>query len=633
MLKNILQFSAAIAALCPSHALYAQDNADDAEFRGDIIVTATGSESYSHESGQAVTVLDKKDIEQSQQASISDLLRQVPGVAVARSGGVGSQTSVFIRGGESSQTLVLVDGVKINDPSTPNNSFDFGALMTGNLNRVEILRGPNSVIWGSQAIGGVINVQTAPTSEAFEVQAMAEYGSLNSGQARANISGTTGRISGSIGASYYRTDGVSALRTGTERDGYKNFAANGKLGLELTDNIGIDLRGYYNKGRVEFDDPFGATADTYPENENEQFVGYIGLNANLFDGAVKNIFSYTRTDLTRIGTEPNVPFSFNVNILKGAIDRFAYRGSASPHDKIDLNFGVEHESSTASTFFPAGGGAAPNQAETQVTSGYAQAVLRPFTGLTLTGGVRYDDTSDYGDVTTFGANAAYSPNGGNTIFRATYAEGFRAPTLTEALLPFGNAALRPETAKSYDVGVEQNFLGRHATIAATLFKRDSKDAIIYSFVTFQSENVARVRATGAEITLALRPSDRFTINAQYSYVNAQDRTPGVSFGAQLPRRPKHSVNFSADWQTPLGLDIGGDIYVAGDSFNSLPNIYAPTAPRLDGYILAGIRASYPVTDNVEIFGRVDNLFDSDYEVVRRYNVLGRNIFAGVRLKY
>jgi vitamin B12 transporter len=633
-MKN-LKYAVAAIALLPSVA-WAQDTGEHDIVIADslmtpekeIVVTANGNRTQRKETGQAISVIDAETLQASQTASISDILRTVPSIAIARNGGVGSQTSIFIRGGESSQTLVLIDGVRINDPSSPNAAFDFGALLTGNIDRVEVLRGPNSVIWGSQAIGGVVSVRTAEPTEQFLVNALAEYGSNNTAQARANIAGTSGMFSGSVGAGYYRTDGISALSAGTEKDGYRNFAANGKLKVSFSDAFTLDLRGYYNKGRVEFDDPFGASVDTFPVTDNAQFIGYVGMNSSLFDDRLKSRLSYSRTDISRIGTEPNVPFSFNVNRLKGAIDRFEYHGTFDAVEAATLNFGVEHERSFASTFFPAGGGTTPDSARNTVTSGFGQLTLRPFTGLTLTGGVRYDDYSIYGGQTTFGANFAYTPNDGNTVIRGTYAQGFRAPTLTEALLPFGNTALKPETAKSYDVGVEHSFLDGRATVSATYFRRNSNDTITFSFVSFQSENIARTRAEGIELGLSLRPSSTMTIGAHYSLVDATSRSPDTSFGKQLARRPKDSASFVIDWKSPWGLALGSTLTLTGDSFNNLANTV-----RLDGFALASLRASYPVTERFELYGRVENLFDAKYETVRGYGTLGRNAYIGVRAKF
>lgn len=609
----------------------------DAEIRrlpsdeDDIIVTASGFRQPIDESGNAITVITRDDLETKQIAILSDILREVPSISIASNGGVGQVSSAFIRGGNSSQTLVLIDGVRLNDPSSPNGAFNFGNLLTGNIGRVEILRGPNSVIWGSQAIGGVINLTTATPTSGFEGQLSAEYGSLDAVNVTGNIAGTSGIISGSIGGGYYRSDGISSLEAGTERDGYENFSANGKLEIALADNISIDLRGYYNRGTVEFDDPFAFAPifDTFPTARTEQFVGYVGVNADFLDERFRNRIAYTRTDIDRFGEEPGA-LTFNDNRLRGSIDRFEYHGSLDvAGDIATLVFGLEHERTQASTFFPAGGATAPSIANSNVTSGFGQIILRPASGLTLTGGVRYDDYSLFGGQTTFGGNAAYTPNDGQTVLRATYAEGFRAPTLTEsATVFFGNPALTPETNRNFDVGIEHSLLNRAITARATYFNRRSNDQITFSFATFLSENIERVRAEGLELELEIRPTDNFTVKGFYALVDTENRSVGPQFGNRLARRPLDSASISADWSSDTGLSVGGTINLVGDSFDDNGNF-----TRLDGFILGSVRAAYRLSDNFEAFGRIENLFDSNYQTAARFGTQGRAGYVGVRTNF
>lgn len=617
---TILKYAAAALALWPACASAADDDT--------IIVTANGIAQPRSEVGQAISVIDLKTLETRQTAVITDILRTLPSVTIARNGGVGAQSSVFIRGGDSSQTLVLIDGVRINDPSSPNAAFDFGALLTGNISRVEVLRGPNSVIWGSQAIGGVVNIQTREPTESFAVSARAEYGYQDTTNVQANVSGTSGILSGSIGGGLYRTSGISALMGGSERDGYRNATANGKLKIALGDNISLDFRGYYNRGEVQFDSTFPLSPNALPESDNEQFLGYVGLNARLLDGRLTNRLSYSRTDISRKGSDPVRPINFNVNDIKAVLDRFEYHGAFDVVDAAKLVFGLEYERSFASTFFPASGpGTVPDRARTDVVSGFGQLILKPVRGLTLTGGIRYDDYSDYGGQTTFGANLAYTPNNGKTLIRGTYAEGFRAPTLTEALLPFGNVALKPETAKSYDIGIEQSLLDGKILVSATYFRRNSRNLITFSFATFQSENIAKARGEGAEFGLVLRPTPSLNVAANFSFVEATSRSADT-FGNRLARRPQENVSLSADWQTPFGLSIGTTVTLTGDAFDNLAN-----TRRLDGYALVALRAAYEVNEQIELFSRVENLGDENYETAAGFNSLGRTAYIGARVKF
>ena len=214
-----------------------------------------------------------------------------------------------------------------------------------------------------------------------------------------------------------------------------------------------------------------------------------------------------------------------------------------------------------------------------------------------------------------------------TTLRASYAEGFKAPTLYQRFASFyGNINLRPETARNYDIGVQQA-LGGRARATVTYFNRHTKDQIGSNPVTFAYINIARTRADGVEAEIALNPVDALNFTANYSYINSEDRTPGANFGRDLVRRPRQTVSTSIDYRFPFGLSAGATISHVGDSFDNAAN-----TARLDGYILAGLRASIGIDERFELYGRIDNLFDEQYQVVRGYGTYGRAAYGGVRVK-
>ena len=613
----IFRYAAAALAVLPT-PVFAQA-ADD-----DIVVTASGFEQPRSEAGQAIEIVGRARLDQLQSATIAQVLQTVPGVSVATRGGLGGQTSAFIRGGSSAQTLVLIDGVRINDLTSPNGAFDFGALMTGNIGRVEILRGPNSVIWGSQAIGGVVNIQSIAPVDGFEGRLGAEFGGYDTKRLNANIAGTKGVFEGSVGGAFVKSAGISALAGGTERDGYANATGNARLKVNISDSFTLDFRSYYNRAKVEYDSEFGVGANGLPVSRNRQFVGYVGAQFDMLDGRFHNRIAYTRTDLRRIGTDPIV-FSFNNFNVRGAIDRMEYHTAFDLNEALTLVAGLEYERTFASTSFE---GAAPDIARNDVVSGFGQIIVRPVNGLTLTAGVRHDAYSDYGGQTTLGGNLAFTPNEGRTMFRATYAEGFRAPTLTEGQPPYGNLQLKPETARNFDFGVEQQFLEGKAQLFATYFNRRSNDLIAFSSVSFQSENINKVTAKGLEIGLDLNPSSQLDIRASYTLVDAINRTAGDTFGNRQALRPQNSFSLTADWQTAFGLSLGSSLLVIGDSFDDAANNV-----RLNGYAIWGLRASMPLSDALEVYARVENMLDAQYTVVSGYNSFGRHATIGVRAKF
>jgi len=589
----------------------------------EIVVLASGFSQPASQTGQAISVLGAARLAELQSPTIADALRTLPSLSVIQRGPVGAQTSVFVRGGNSSQTLVLIDGVRVNDPSSPNAAFDFGGLVTGNIARIEVLRGPNSIIWGSQAIGGIVNIETERPAGGLAVSAGAEGGSYETFSGHANLSGRSGAIGYSLGGTLYRTDGFSMLPGSAETDGSRQSLLNGRLTVELAANLRLDLRANYASSRNDYDSAFSGGADSLAVARNRQWFAYAGLDLDLADGRWRNRLAWTRADIDRVGTDP-VVFSFNNYVATGLTDRFEYRGAYDLSDAVAVVAGLEHERVRTSTSFE---GFPADLARNTVTGAYAQLILRPLAGLTLTGGARHDAYSDYGGHTTFGANAAWTPNGGRTLVRATYAEGFRAPTLTEGQPPYGNTALKPETARNVDLGVEQAVLGDAVRASATWFRRRSTNLIVYSFATSQSENVGRADAEGFELGLTLRPTARLHLEAGYAFVDAFNRSQPYE-GKRLQLRPQQTATLSVDWQTPVGLKLGASLQMVGDSFDDAANTV-----RLDGYALAALRASVPLGDRFELYGRIENLTDATYQVVSGYATPGRSAYLGARARF
>jgi len=645
MLPVFLLLSAA-AATTPVAAPPADPvRADDT----DIVVTASGIAQPASQAGQAITVLTRDRIEREQTPVVSDLLALTPGVTVTRNGGPGSLTGVRIRGAESDQTLVLVDGIRVGDPSSTGGGFDFGSLLAGNVSRIEVLRGPNSVIWGSQALGGVVNVTTLDPVEGNYLRASGEYGWRDTAQVTGEAGALVGPARLSAGASWYTTDGISAFseaRGGRERDGFDQLSAHAKLLVALGPDASIDLRGWYNRGNVGIDGfppPNYSFADTPEYSRSRQLFGYAGVNVALFDGMLKNRIAYVRGDTDRQNRDPSATPSTTF-YSQGGLERFEYQGTLTPVRQATIVFGAETERSTILTASPSSFDPRPVALDDAVrlTSFYAQAILTPLEGVTLTGGVRHDHHSLFGDKTTFGANAAWAVRSGTTL-RATYAEGFKAPTLYQLASDYGNRRLVPETAKSYDVGIEQA-IADQVRASVTWFHRDTRNQIDFAFcaaalVTQPAsicyrrpfgvyDNIARARAEGVEAGLELRPTERFTVAGQYSNVSTRNESIGsANLGKRLARRPVQTVSVSADWTTPVGLAIGGTVLHVGDSFNDAAN-----STRLDGYVLASLRAALPIAGRFSIYGRIENLFDERYETVATYGTPGRAAYAGVRVR-
>jgi len=621
MLKYGLSTIALLAAT-PAFAQHAPQ-ADD------IVVTAAGIEQPRDEVGQAITVIDAATIRTRQAVDVVDLLATTPGVRFNRNGSTGGVTGVSLRGAETTQTLVLIDGVKVNDPSGIGDGYDFGNLLVGNISRIEVLRGSNSVVYGSQAIGGVVNVMTATPTQGYAANASADYGYANTLNAKADVSGGSGIATGGLGLAYYNTDGISSAAKSfgaTERDGYKNITANGKLKLAFSDALSLDLRGYYIHADLDYDSFFGKPADSSDVSKTDQYVGYAGLNLSLLDGrltsrAAVTWFRQTRDYYFVRGTDPDYGY-------KGTNLRFEYEGVYSPVDMAKLIVGYEHERPDYDFF----GFGSTASARANIDSVYGLAIVKPVTGLAVTGGVRHDDHSQFGGATTFGANANYSPNGGATNIRLSYGEGFKAPSLYQLYdKSSGNMALRPERSRSYDVGFDQSLDDGRAMLSVTAFRRDTRNQINYdtSLPPFgRYNNIDRTRAKGVEASVTLKPVDALTVVGSYSYVDARDRSGGVNDGNRLPRRAANAVSVSSDYVWSFGLSTGATLTMVGESYDNAAN-----TRKLAGYALVGLRASLPVGEHLEVYGRIDNLFDEGYMTAYGYGTYGRSAYGGVRVRF
>jgi vitamin B12 transporter len=624
------------ALLLSAATLPAVAHAQDAET---IIVSANRTQQSTSEVAQSVTVITLDDIATRQSAGVADLLRSVPGITVTSNGGLGTATSVNIRGAESDQTVALFDGVKLNDPSTPGGGFNFGNLLTGNIERIEVVRGSQSVLWGSQAIGGVVNIVTRAPTEKLALNLASEYGWRDTARVVGNISGKFGPVSANVGAGYLRTDGFSTFnetRGGTERDGYRNIGANAKFNIALSDAVSVDLRGWYSDGKVGIDGfppPTYSFGDTPEFARTKELIGYAGLNAALFDGRFRNRIAYTLTDTRRRNVDLTGGTEFETFNAKGRNERFEYQGNFDITDAASATFGAETEKASFRTSSYGGPFAI---ASARINSFYGQLSAKPVAGLTLSAGLRHDDHDTFGGKTTFSTSALFTPNEGNTVLRASYGEGFKTPSLYQLFSDYGNKALKPESARSWDAGITQKLLDGKIELGATWFHRDTRNLINFIGCTLPLtgictnrpngtyDNVAKSRAQGFEFTLALKPVDALRVQANYGYVDAINAVTGLD----LTRRPRHRVNMSIDYDWSFGLKAGATITHVGPSFDNASN-----TRKLDGYVLVDLRAAFPVTHNIELYGRIENLFNEQYETSFRYGTPRRAAYAGVRLAF
>lgn len=603
----------------------------DAEEAADtsIVVVASGLSQHIDETGQAVSVVGPDEIDSIQGPDLARVFERLPGVTFSRNGGLGNFTGLRIRGANAEQVLVMIDGIRVADVAAPGGGYDFGNLAVGGIGKVELLRGSNSVIWGSEAIGGVVAVTSRQVDG---IEASAEYGARDTfdGQVNAGLSGDTYGIT--LNGGYTRTDGVSAAAVGTEADAFRQWRAGGRGHIELAEGLTASLVGRYTKSRVELDGfppPSFTFADIEEFQKTREASGRAGLE---YSSETFNLdVGFAHYDIRRRNYIPSD--AEPIFGSKGRQQRAEIKGSWQPVGALRVIFGADHEWSRYST-----GPATRRTAK--LASGHA---LLGWYGerVNLSAGIRIDDHSRFGSEWTFGANGSVEIADDWRI-RASYGEGFKVPTLFQLYSDFGNTALMPERSRSYDIGIEKGDRNGRLHFALTAFRRDTRSLIDFVSCFSVSDllcddgrfgfyaNVGKARAEGVELEMGAQLSERLRAQAVYTYVKAVNRTEGdPNRGNDLARRPRHAVTVALDWRTPLhDLTLGGDIRMVSKSFDDVAN-----AVQIDSHVLVTLRASLPVSERIELFGRVENLTDADYVTVAGYGTSGRSAYIGARARF
>jgi len=616
---------------------------------GEIVVVANRSATLLETVGVSTTVLTLPQIRADQALVVSDILAREPGVSFARNGGVGETTSFFIRGAESDQTLVMIDGVRLDDPSAPGGGFDFGNLLVGDISRIEVLRGPQSTLYGSQAIGGVVNIVTAVPARPLEGDAQVEGGTYDTLYGKAAIGGKDGAWTWQMAANYYATVGVSAFDQrlgGVEPDGYHNVGVTTRLGYEIAPDISLDLRGIYLQARSKFDGfdtpPTYAFGDDNEWGATRESIAYAGLNFGLWGERLKNRVAAQYTLTQRDDYDPDIPPLTKTFDGRGTNARFEYQGTYAIAEGWTGVFGAESTRESITTSSPAYDlpGTPPIKAYDTLNSGYGQLQAEPIHGLNLTTGIRYDEHSTFGGHAVGQASAAWTPNAGRTILRASWGQGFKAPSVYELYSAYGYTGLKPEQANGWDAGVEQRVWGGRADLQLTYFNRTTTDLIEFadcvSIATPQCangrfgyyDNVAKAEAQGVELTGSIRPIHGLDLNANYTYLDDRNRSPGADFNNVLARRPANTANLAATYVWPVKLSTTVAVRYAGKSYDDADNTLL-----LKSYTLVDLRASYPLGHGLEAYGRIENLFNKAYETAYQYGSLRRGYYGGLRVRF
>ena len=614
-----------------------------------IVVTGHLTPAAIPQVSSSFSVVERSDFERRQSVFAAEVLQDLPGLAVSRSGTFGSQTEIRLRGAEANQVMVMIDGIRANDLAN-DDAFDFSNLTSYDIERIEVLRGPQSALYGSDAMAGVINVITRRADKPFSADAFFEGGSFSTINFGGRVGAARESSNVSLGMSYLDTDGTNISREGSEKDGYENLTATFNAAIQPTDNLNFDFLARYTDAMNEFDDGCCAPMDedrrtdsqrTYLQVKgglatfddhwaHELRLNRVGTdNTNIYDGALK-----TATEGERFGAYYQMSFGLDGKPI-----------DSTDHD-LTLALDYRHEDWQQRGPLESWGGD-PNRDESLDNTGYvAEYRAQPVSDWALSLAVRYDDNSDFKNVATYRATTSYLFETIDTRIRGTAGTGQKNPTFVDRFGYYtgassgfiGNPDLQPEESKGWDVGVDQGFLDRRVQINATYFRERLENEINTVFVAGGSTAINTDGTSdrrGVELGLQAGFTESFDASASYTYTDADQ--PGAAGGTEREiRRPRHMAALNLNYgflrqraNMNLNLSYTGE----QTDLRFLPAAPWSESVSLDAYTLVGLTASYRLTRAVTVTARVENLLDENYENVYGFATPGRGGYLGVRMGF
>jgi len=613
--KSIHYISMGLAAMLMSPSLQAQSTPESNQTLPTLIVTADRVANDAAQISADTTVISRQEIERSQKSIVADLLRQQAGIHVAATGGPGKATSVFIRGGNSGHTLVLIDGVRVGSATL--GSFDWGNLSTADIERIEIVRGPQSSLYGADAMGGVIQIFTRKGTTGNRITGHVEAGSYSTASASSSVSGgTENGVTYALSANTLRTDSVSAAAKGSETDPYRQTTVSGRLALPVGEGE-MELLARNVDGTTSLDG-FGPSDLANFTSDTRQSVMSARISYPLTD-YLESTLQLSRSLDEVIGHDP--AGGFNNSDFRTRINQITWQNHLDL-DAVSLLVGLDMHQDKGNS-----GSAGFARSLTQ-KAGFASAAWHT-DWLDLNGSVRYDSNTASSNKTTYKAGLAVHPLGGVKI-TANYGTGFKAPSINDLFFPAsafsgGNPNLRPETSRSWDVGLHYQYQGadnNHAAFDAVWFDQRFRDLIVWqgpppSFF-FSPVNIGRAHTRGLELSGSVHVGFAY-LQGMYTFLNARDSDTN----ALLPRRARDKGSVTAGIQL-VGVNAEISWMAVGPRFSSTGN-----RKPMKGYRKTDVRVSYAINKQWKLTGRVDNLNNKTYEEVSGYGVLGRAWYGGI----
>jgi len=615
---------------------------------GEIVVTPNRAPTELSASGSSVEIIDQERIEAQSRPLLTDYLSELPGIYVATQGGMGKETSLSIRGADKKYVKALFNGIDISDPTATQIQPSYEHLLIGGISHIEVLKGSQSTLYGADAVAGVIDVSTLRNDPiGLTHRVMVEGGSHETGRASYGLSNVTetGRMSFDLSGLY--TGGISAAlvngdplidsgQSSLEDDFYRNFTASFAGEQELGENVTIFGSGLLINSKGAFDDSgLPPTDNEFNEGHYRQIAGRAGVSFDLMEGRFRNTISGQLSEVDRDISSVSVfggfasPFEGQYNGRRGKID---YQGAFDLNERLTLQFGADYERRQAHITNNFG---TDTRDDDWIAGFWGQVTAELIENLTVTAGLRHDDHSRFGGYTTYRGTVAYLLPSTGTKLRSSIGTGFRAPSLYEnnyisfdPTVPLPD--LQPEESFSWDIGVDQSFMNGRGTASLTYFQLDTDNLIDYDFIRdtyIQFEGTTRRR--GVEMALSYDVNDWLSLGGSYTYTTAVEADD-----ERRPRIPRHMIGLVAEARPAEKWTVSASAKIALDTVDFIsPSFGTYERVKLDDYVLLDAKLAYKATEDTELYLRVENLLDQDYQTVYGYGSPGISAFAGFKAKF
>jgi vitamin B12 transporter len=635
-----------VSALLPIVLFAGQEETGKTALQHEIVVTASRIATPAKEIATSVTVITQQQLEQTKKTTLIEALQEVLGISILQSGPLGSSASVMLRGANSEHTLVMIDGVEVNDPITPARTYDFSHIMVESIERVEILRGPQSPLYGSDAMAGVINIITQKGQGKPRFHLSSLGGSYGTFSGTAGLTGNMEKLHYSLWASTLTSQGFSAanaaLEGNTEADGYKNFSLSARAGYNVSANIDLDFLARFIDTKSDIDN-YGSTFGDDPNNIQTYDSLYL-------KGHIRGLFLKNRWEQkltlshvqssreTDNPTDEQHPLDADHSLYQSSQIKLGWQNSLYLHESNTLTFGAEYQQERGESSYYSESIWGPSASSFPLkkahnTGVYIQDQLRLEGVFFLTAGIRLDSHSQSGYATTYRIAPAFFIQQTDTRLKATYGTGFKSPSLYQLYAPaniwgpIGNEKLRPEETTSWDLGIEQDLWDGNIHIGGTYFSSRFENLMEYDY-TQGYINISKASSKGVEFLLELTPAKHLVFSASYSHIIAKDKNSGEP----LLRRPKDKFTAKVNFRFLIKGRLVLSLTHIGARDDQEWIDWVSTRVQMDPFTVVNAVCSYYIHPSIQVFLRLDNMLDQKYELIKGYGTPGFSVFGGFKIQ-